>query len=264
VRPVNREGVRRETFAGLRLSTQIGVRRTQQIDTEIPCCRHKQPGIEVARVDDVLTRKQVLAPERVVGWRCDVTVCNRAGRRLHMCDDPGQAVVAGFAQVCLVIDPGPGVLARVMGTGVVGRADERPRRWDPIVLRAPSHPVVVEIELLHLDAAQHFHRRKLGEPVRSSCRVGSSKQMMSVLSDRPNPGVSLGGRPWEAIIKPASLVCNSSVRQSAHRQPFGSSQGQHLQGVPIVSWTHSARFMARTAARTWVEPMRCRPPALSN
>ena len=117
-----------------------------------------------------------------MGRHRDVAIGNRTGRGVHMRDDPRQAVIAGRAQVRLTADPGFASLARIVGVGVVGRADEHPGRRDALLLRAPSCRIIVAVNLLHPDAAQHAQRRKLDEPLRSPWRAGGGEEVVFVVS----------------------------------------------------------------------------------
>ena len=94
--PVDGEGVHSEALAGLRLPTEVGAGRADQVNPEVTLRLHQQAGTEIARVDDVLRREQALAPERAVNGRCDIAVRDRAGRGLHLGDDPRQAFVASL------------------------------------------------------------------------------------------------------------------------------------------------------------------------
>jgi hypothetical protein len=94
-------------------------------------------------------------------------VDDRRGGRLDVGDQPGRVVVARLGEMDLVADPlprgHPGALARVVGIGVVRRADEHGGRGD-VVGRAPADCALLQPELLHPDAAQRLDRRDLAQP----------------------------------------------------------------------------------------------------
>jgi hypothetical protein len=80
-----------------------------------------------------------------------------------MRDEMRDIILTGFRQMDFVADPRRGVLAGVVGFGVVGRDDE-PRHWWDVVCLALVQLGAAPLIVLHPDAAQDGHGGNLPEP----------------------------------------------------------------------------------------------------
>src|SRR5690348_9110045 len=116
-KPRDIEGAR-----GMRLPTGIHMHRSNQVNSMLVAALQDPFGADIAGVDQMLLRQEVLLRELRVDRLERVVVLLGGGRRLDLGDKVRQVVVTALRQMYLVADPVEITLAAVPDLLVVGRA----------------------------------------------------------------------------------------------------------------------------------------------
>lgn len=113
------------------LPAGIGTNRTNYLYPIFLLAAHQQLPINIASVQQVLTRQQLLVFQSLVSRYCHVCICYVRLSSLHIGNemDLVRVTVAGFGDMCLVPGPGGAPLVAIRGLWVLGRVDARASRW---------------------------------------------------------------------------------------------------------------------------------------